>query len=95
MEMAVEKCPRLNFRLLGSQEIKKDAAQHCVVRGVCKQWGHLFLARATSLYESLCHGVCVSVCVYVCVYVCMYVKKFRRSPILMLVSNKFLARATK
>ena len=38
---------------------------------------------------------CMCVCVCVCVSVCMYVTNFRRCPISMFVSNKFLARATK
>ena len=37
-----------------------------------------FLARATSLYESLCPCVCLCVYVYVYVYVCIYVTNFRR-----------------
>ena len=50
-----------------SAEIKKDAMSR-----------HLFLAMATSLYESLCHGICLYVCMYVCMFVCMYVTNFRR-----------------
>ena len=63
------------------------------------RYGDWLFSEGTSLYESLCHGVCVCVCVCVrvCVCVCvyMYVTNFRQCTILNLVSNKFLARATK
>ena len=59
-----------------------------------------FLARAPRSISRfvclrVCLCVCVCVCMCVCMYVCMYVTYFRQCPILMLVSNKFLARAKK
>ena len=54
---------------------------------------NIYRSRKKIIYISV--YVCVGVCMCVCVYVCMYVTNFRRCPILNLVSNKFLARATK
>ena len=62
-------CSVLEPALKLSQESESDQIKVFVTQ----RW-LLFLARATSLYESLCHGVCL----YVCVYVCMYVTNSRR-----------------